>query len=128
MTFKVEYDTSDYSDVINTEMKEVTNQKASGRCWGFAALNLMRIELAKILLKKPDVDWGSFNPPNAFSPDGDGINDSFTLTNLNDTNQNLPIDACDNNFESIVFVDRTGIEVYKSYNKNFEWDDVMESK
>ena len=73
-------------------------------------------------MKKPDVDWGSFNPPNAFSPHGDGINDSFTLTNLNNTNQNLPIDACDNNFESIVFVDRTGIEVYKSYNKNFEWD------
>ena len=36
-----------YSNVISSEMKEVTNQKASGRCWGFAALNLMRIELAK---------------------------------------------------------------------------------
>ena len=36
-----------YSDVISTEMKQVTNQKSSGRCWGFAALNLMRIELAK---------------------------------------------------------------------------------
>ena len=36
-----------YSDVIPSEMKEVTNQKASGRCWGFAALNLMRIDLAK---------------------------------------------------------------------------------
>jgi bleomycin hydrolase len=28
-------------------MKKTTNQKASGRCWGFAALNLMRINLAK---------------------------------------------------------------------------------
>ena len=36
-----------FSDVIDSEMKIVTNQKASGRCWGFAALNLMRIELAK---------------------------------------------------------------------------------
>ena len=36
-----------YSNVISSEMKKVTNQKASGRCWGFAALNLMRIELAK---------------------------------------------------------------------------------
>ena len=36
-----------YSDVISTEMKKVTNQKSSGRCWGFAALNLMRIELSK---------------------------------------------------------------------------------
>ena len=32
-----------YSDVISTEMAKVTNQKASGRCWGFAGLNLMRI-------------------------------------------------------------------------------------
>ena len=36
-----------YSDVIDSEMKKVTNQKSSGRCWGFAALNLMRIDLAK---------------------------------------------------------------------------------
>ena len=36
-----------FSNVIPDEMKKATNQKASGRCWGFAALNLMRIELAK---------------------------------------------------------------------------------
>ena len=26
------------------------------------------------------------------------------------------------NFESIIFVDRTGVEVYKSNDKYFEWD------
>lgn len=36
-----------YSDVISTEMTKVTNQKSSGRCWGFAGLNLMRISLAE---------------------------------------------------------------------------------
>ena len=36
-----------YSHVIKHEMPKVTNQKASGRCWGFAALNLMRIEFSK---------------------------------------------------------------------------------
>ena len=36
-----------YSNVIKSEMKKVTNQKSSGRCWGFAALNLMRIEFSK---------------------------------------------------------------------------------
>ena len=36
-----------YSDVVSNEMKKVTNQKASGRCWGFAGLNLMRISLAE---------------------------------------------------------------------------------
>ena len=36
-----------YSNVVKHEMPKVTNQKGSGRCWGFAALNLMRIEFAK---------------------------------------------------------------------------------
>ena len=36
-----------YSNVIENEMQKTTNQKSSGRCWGFAALNLMRITLAK---------------------------------------------------------------------------------
>jgi bleomycin hydrolase len=36
-----------YSHIIPNEMKKVTNQKSSGRCWGFAGLNLMRIEIAK---------------------------------------------------------------------------------
>ena len=36
-----------YSDVIPTEMEKVTHQKASGRCWGFAGLNLMRISLSE---------------------------------------------------------------------------------
>ena len=35
-----------YSNVISNQMP-VTNQKASGRCWGFAGLNLMRINLAE---------------------------------------------------------------------------------
>ncbi len=36
-----------YSDIIKTEMEKVTNQKSSGRCWGFAGLNLLRISLAE---------------------------------------------------------------------------------
>ena len=76
----------------------------------------------KFLLEKPMVDWTTFIPPNAFSPNGDGINDVFKLTNLNEPSQNLPIDGCDDNFESIMFVDRTGVEVYKSNDKYFEWD------
>ena len=76
----------------------------------------------RFLLVKPQVNWDEFNPPNAFSPDSDGINDQFRLTNLSDPNQNLPLDGCDDNFESIVFVDRTGVEVYKSFNREFQWD------
>ncbi len=36
-----------YSNVVKNEMGKVTNQKASGRCWGFAGLNLMRIDLCR---------------------------------------------------------------------------------
>ena len=63
-----------------------------------------------------------FKPPNAFSPNGDGINEIYTLSNLEDPSQNLPVDVCDDKFEYISFLDRTGVEVYKSYDRNFEWD------
>ena len=36
-----------YSHTISNEMKNVTNQKASGRCWGFAGLNLMRLAVSE---------------------------------------------------------------------------------
>ena len=35
-----------FSDVISGEMPS-TNQKSSGRCWGFAGLNLFRVHLGK---------------------------------------------------------------------------------
>ncbi len=76
----------------------------------------------KFLLRKPKKDEFGFTPPNAFSPNNDGINDIYVLSNLTNPSQNLPIDACDDNFEYISFLDRTGIEVYKSYDRNFEWD------
>ena len=77
---------------------------------------------SKFLLRKPKKDEFGFTPPNAFSPNNDGINDTYVLSNLTNPSQNLPIDACDDNFEYISFLDRTGIEVYKSYDRNFEWD------
>jgi bleomycin hydrolase len=36
-----------YSHKIKNEMKNITNQKSSGRCWGFAGLNLMRLAVCE---------------------------------------------------------------------------------
>jgi bleomycin hydrolase len=36
-----------FSNVVKGELSKVTNQKSSGRCWGFAGLNLMRISVCK---------------------------------------------------------------------------------
>ena len=36
-----------FSNIVKGELSKVTNQKSSGRCWGFAGLNLMRISVCK---------------------------------------------------------------------------------
>ena len=36
-----------FSTVIKGQLNKVTNQKSSGRCWGFAGLNLMRISVCE---------------------------------------------------------------------------------
>ena len=36
-----------FSNVVKGELSKVTHQKSSGRCWGFAGLNLMRISVCK---------------------------------------------------------------------------------
>ena len=41
-----------YSFSIEIEAGEITNQKQSGRCWMFAALNIMRVEIMKKLKLK----------------------------------------------------------------------------
>ena len=38
-----------FSTVIKGQLDKVTNQKSSGRCWGFAGLNLMRLKVVENL-------------------------------------------------------------------------------
>ena len=61
-----------FSDIVSGEMP-VTNQKSSGRCWGFAGLNLFRIYLGrKYNLKKFEFSqsyfmfWDKFEKSNYF--------------------------------------------------------------
>ena len=63
----------------------------------------------------------TFLPPNIFTPNNDGKNDNFRLSNSLDINQNLPPDNCDNIFEYITINNRAGVEVFRSESRDFNW-------
>ena len=81
-----------------------------------------KLKTIKFLVSMPDSIEYNFSPPNAFSPNGDGKNDTYKLSGLSIDQQNLPKDQCDDKFVYIAFYDRTGLEVFRSYDRNFEWD------
>jgi gliding motility-associated-like protein len=62
-------------------------------------------------------DLGSevkFNPPNVFTPNGDGKNDAFVIPNL-------PPDNCADEFERIDIYNRWGAVVFTSNMRDFAW-------
>ena len=63
----------------------------------------------------------SFLPPNVFTPNDDGLNDTFQLFGSPDINQNLPPDNCDNSFLYIVINNRAGVPVFRSDKRDFVW-------
>lgn len=66
--------------------------------------------------------FAGFLPPNVFTPNGDGKNETFTLTNLSEPRQNLPQDNCEDAFEYISIHDRSGATVFRSTSREFSWD------
>ena len=67
------------------------------------------------------VSFDEFLPPNAFSPNGDGINDVFSLSDLGEASRNLPGDNCMNTFEYVNIFDRNGKSVFRTYQRDFNW-------
>ena len=85
----------------------------------------------RFLLKDTYAHFEEFLPPNAFTPNNDGIGDVFTLSNLSPIaptapdgipNPNLPFDNCLYQFKRISIYNRWGKEVFKSTDRNFAWD------
>jgi gliding motility-associated-like protein len=64
-----------------------------------------------------EVVFEGFEPPNVFTPNGDGKNDSFYI-------ENLPADNCKEWFESIEVYNRWGKLVYKGDNREFSWTGI----
>lgn len=68
----------------------------------------------QLTLEDSFVDITTFIPANAFTPNGDGINDFFTL-------ENLPEDNCFYRFSNIKIYNRWGKKVFESNEKQFRW-------
>ncbi len=67
----------------------------------------------KITLKNKIADY-TINAPNVFTPNEDGKNDYFAITDL-------PEDNCTEQFESLKIVNRWGEVVYETKDRNFKW-------
>ncbi|WP_324675316.1 gliding motility-associated C-terminal domain-containing protein [Hymenobacter sp. GOD-10R] len=68
----------------------------------------------------PATDTLSFLPPNVITPNGDGLNDVFTIPSL-------PADFCDVRFAGIKIFSRWGNEVYRSPERTFRWSGIGSS-
>jgi gliding motility-associated-like protein len=55
-----------------------------------------------------------FSPPNVFTPNNDGANDSFQIPNL-------PPDNCEHIFQRIDVYNRWGQPVFTAYEREFQW-------
>ncbi|QKG58157.1 gliding motility-associated C-terminal domain-containing protein [Hymenobacter sp. BRD128] len=67
----------------------------------------------RFVVKRP-ADSLAFRPPNIITPNGDGLNDVFTLPDL-------PPDFCDAQFASVQIFSRWGRLMYQSPDRGFRW-------
>ena len=73
------------------------------------------------------VAFDVFEPPNVFTPNNDGRNDVFVLSGNEDVRYNLPVDNCQEQFQYMTVVDRSGREVFHTEDRDFVWDGIGNS-
>jgi len=66
-----------------------------------------------IRLKNPSIDY-NLRVPNVFTPNGDGVNDFWSVTDL-------PADNCTEQFGYVEVLNRWGRQVFRSTDRNFRW-------
>jgi gliding motility-associated-like protein len=89
-------------------------------------------EVYRLNVKVKDVEGSSFerDPANVFTPNGDGINDFYSMERRDDTGELvsiLPPDNCQGVFESVRIYNRWGRTVFTSSDRNFRWSGQNES-
>jgi gliding motility-associated-like protein len=74
------------------------------------------LEIFTITLNVSDkeVNDADFEPANVFTPNQDGVNDFYTL-------KDLPIDNCAGRFLSFSVVNRWGMQVFTTVEREFKW-------
>ncbi len=81
----------------------------------FNTCNLREVDSLKLLITIKDKPQIPFTPfPNAFSPNGDNQNQTYTI-------ENLPIDNCKDQFKFFAVFNRWGERVYFSERRDFAW-------
>jgi len=73
-----------------------------------------RTRLVRFVVPRPS-DSLAFRPPNVITPNGDGLNEVFTL------DQALPADFCASQFAGVSIFSRWGRLMYQSATRSFSW-------
>ncbi len=79
----------------------------------------------KVKIKDIEGASGKFEMPNAFTPNGDKVNEYFLLEgtgSLGEPVNVLPKDNCVDQFVSVKIINRWGDVVFESKDRNFMWD------
>lgn len=106
-----------HPEAVFTFMFNVTDD----RCWNQKGDTVS----VDITLRDIERDDGNFLPPNIVTPNGDNMNDFFAIVREDPITRELisilPNDNCKGHFEGVHIVNRWGIQVYSSTDRDFRW-------